>query len=95
VSALVREAPLSAEKLAFAWREAVGPAIARATVAVLSADGCLDVQAASEAWRREIVRSEALIRVKLEACLGGGGVRSLRVTAPASEPKPRRRRSRG
>ena len=91
VAPLVRQAPFTPEKLTFAWRAAVGPTMDRASVVSLGEGGRLDVRAATEAWRREIERSEALIRDRLAAWLGDGVVRSVRVTAPEVERKPRRR----
>ena len=43
VAEVIRKAPLTDEKVAFAWRLAVGPAIAKATTVRLAADGTLYV----------------------------------------------------
>ena len=69
VADLVRRAPLSPEKVAFAWRSAVGPAIDRATVIELR-DRVLHVRARDAAWQREVERSAALIRSRLDTLLG-------------------------
>ena len=50
VAEVIRKAPLTDEKVAFAWRLAVGPAIAKATTVRLDADGTLYVTAESQAW---------------------------------------------
>lgn len=87
LAAIVRKAPLSEEKVGFAWRTAVGPAVAGATSVVL--DGAtLRVCAREHAWQREIERSAATIRTRLDDLLGSGVVRYLDVTvAAAAEPR--------
>jgi hypothetical protein len=69
LAALVRQAPLTPEKVAFAWRSAVGPAIDSATVIQLR-DRVLYVRARDAAWQREVERSAALIRSRLDTLLG-------------------------
>jgi Dna[CI] antecedent, DciA len=78
VAAIVRRAPLTPEKVAFAWRSVVGPAIDHAT-AVEWSDGVLRVRARDAAWRREVERSAALIRTRLETLLGDRVVRYIEV----------------
>jgi hypothetical protein len=79
LSAVLRRAPLTPEKVAFAWRTAVGASVNRATSVVL--DGhTLRVTARDAQWRREIEHSAGLIRARLEALLGAGVVRGLDVT---------------
>jgi hypothetical protein len=78
VAALVRKAPLSTEKVAFAWRSAVGPAMDQAT-SVECVGGVLRVRARDEAWQREVERSAALIRSRLDRLLGERVVRYLDV----------------
>ncbi len=75
---ILRQAPLTDEKVAFAWRAAVGPAIDRGTTVSLR-DGVLRVVVREQAWGREVERSDALIRARLEALLGRGVVRVLQV----------------
>jgi hypothetical protein len=75
---ILRKAPLSDEKVAFAWRSAVGPAIDRGTSVTLD-DGVLRVVVKEAAWGREVKRSEALIRARLDALLGGGIVRTIEI----------------
>ena len=88
LAAIVRKAPLTEEKVAFAWRTAVGGAVAGATDVLL--DGTtLRVRARERAWQREIERSAATIRTRLEDLLGPGVVRYLDVTVAAAE-EPRR-----
>jgi predicted nucleic acid-binding Zn ribbon protein len=75
----LRKAPLSDEKVALAWRIAVGPAMDHASRVVLD-DGVLLVSVSRAEWQREIRRSSSLIRSRLEAFLGDGVVRSLKVS---------------
>lgn len=88
LAAIVRKAPLTNEKVGFAWRTAVGAAVAGATDVLL--DGTtLRVATRDRAWQREIERSAATIRTRLEDLLGPGVVRYLDVTvAAAAEPRP-------
>lgn len=75
---VLRKAPLSPEKVAFAWRTAVGPAVDRVTAVRL--DGhVLRVRTDSAHWRREVEHSAGLIRARMEALLGEGVVRTLDV----------------
>jgi hypothetical protein len=67
---VIRPAPLCAEKVEFAWRTAVGPAVSRATAVRLDEHGVLIVSAQDAQWRREVGRSLGLIRSRLEALLG-------------------------
>jgi hypothetical protein len=78
VAEIVRKAPLTAEKVAFAWRSVVGPAINQAT-SVEWCDGVLRVRAKDGAWQREVERSAALIRSRLDALLGERVVRYIDV----------------
>ncbi len=75
---IIRKAPLSAEKVDFAWRSAVGSAIQRATTVRLDDDGVLHVTAANAQWAREVRRSSKLILRRLETLLGPDVVRKLR-----------------
>lgn len=79
LAAVLRKAPLSTEKVAFAWRTAVGPSVDRVTRVEL--DGTtLRVHARDAQWRREIEHSAGVIRARLDALLGSGIVRGLDVT---------------
>lgn len=91
LATILRKAPLSPDKVAFAWRSAVGPAVDQATTVVLK-DTVLCVTAKDAAWRREIQRSLPLIRARLDALLGEDTIRSVEVSGGA--PAPRRRLSR-
>ena len=84
LAAILRKAPLTRDKVAFAWRSAVGVAVDNATAIELR-DGVLHVRAKDTAWQREIERSAAMIRSRLDALLGADVVRYLDVTA-ASAP---------
>jgi len=75
---LLRAAPLSPGKVAFAWRTAVGPAIERGTSVRLD-DRILLVDAASPQWRREIARSSSIILARLQALLGTDVVERLEI----------------
>jgi hypothetical protein len=77
---VLRRAPLTPEKVAFSWRTAVGPAVDRVTTVELH-DGVLYVRARDAAWRREIERSAALIRVRLDGLLGDRVVGRIEVAA--------------
>jgi hypothetical protein len=67
---IVRRQPTTPEKVDFAWRTAVGPAVARASTASLEPDGTLVIHASDERWQREIQQSLSLVRSRLEALLG-------------------------
>ena len=75
---ILRKAPLTDDKVAFAWRSAVGPAIDRGTTVALH-DGVLQVTAKEPAWGREVERSQSLIHARLDALLGAGVVRAITV----------------
>lgn len=76
---VVRKAPLCAEKVEFAWRSAVGPALDRVTKIRLDDDGVLHVIATDAHWAREVKRSSKLIKARLEPMLGAGIVRRIQV----------------
>jgi hypothetical protein len=73
LAACLRRAPLSPEKVAFAWRTAVGAAVDRACTIELRG-ATLAVAVKSDEWRLELARSDALIRSRLDAVLGPGVV---------------------
>ena len=75
---VLRKAPLTPEKIAFAWRTAVGPAVDRVTSIELKGR-VLHVRAKDASWQREVERSAALIRTRLAVLLGDGIVRGLDV----------------
>ena len=69
LASILRHAPLTPEKVAFSWRTAVGPAVDKVTAVELH-DGVLYVRARDAAWQREVERSAALIRSRLDGLLG-------------------------
>ncbi len=75
---LLRDAPLSAGKVSFAWRAAVGPAVGRET-AVRLESGTLIVDAATAHWAREIRRSSSIILDRLQKLLGPDAVTAISV----------------
>ena len=78
VAALLRKAPLSDEKVAFAWRPAVGATVDRVT-SVSFKDGILRVQVKDAAWQRELEKAAGIVRQRLNAILGDGVVRGIDV----------------
>ena len=78
---ILRKAPLTDDKVAFAWRSSVGPAIDRGTTVSLR-EGVLQVTVREAAWGREVKRSEALIRARLDSLLGRDVVRAISVVVP-------------
>jgi hypothetical protein len=70
---LLRNAPLSQGKVAFAWRAAVGPALERVTSVFLE-NSTLIVETATVQWSREVHRSTPVIMRRLDALLGAGAV---------------------
>ena len=72
---IVRRQPTTPEKVDFAWRTAVGPAVARATSASLDAEGTLVIVATDARWRHEIEKSLSVVRPRLETLLGDAMVR--------------------
>ena len=88
---IISKAPLNPEKVAFAWRAAVGPTLAGATDVVLD-QGTLRVQARDRAWQRELQRANATIRARLDDLLGAGVVRALDITSAVAPAAERRRR---
>lgn len=75
---LLRAAPLSDGKVAFAWRTAVGPALERATTARMEGR-VLVVEAAGPQWTREIERSRDVILARVRSLLGTSVVARLDV----------------
>jgi predicted nucleic acid-binding Zn ribbon protein len=67
---LVRKQPTTPAKVEFAWRTAVGPAVARASTVALDADGTLVVTADDRRWSHEIGQSLPLVRSRLDVLLG-------------------------
>ena len=78
LAVILRNAPLTPEKVALAWRAAVGPAVDKATSVELQ-DEVLRVRAKDAAWRREVERSSPLILARLQTLLGKDVVRFIDV----------------
>jgi len=78
VASLLREAPLSDGKVAFAWKVAVGPAMDRATAIKLEGTLLL-IDVANEQWAREIRRSSGVILSRLSTLLGRDTVTEIKV----------------
>jgi hypothetical protein len=75
---ILRKVPLTDDKVAFAWRSSVGPALDRGTTVNLR-NGVLQVTAREAAWGREVQRSEARSRARLDSLLGRNVVRAISV----------------
>ena len=67
---VVRQMPLSPEKVAFAWRIAVGPALARSTSVRLDEHGTLHVSTNGAAWTAAVKSASSLIQSRLDDSLG-------------------------
>ena len=78
LAAILRKAPLSDDKIAFAWRLAVGPALDKATT-LSYRHGILQVRAKDATWQREVERAAGVVRHRLDAILGAGVVKSIEV----------------
>jgi predicted nucleic acid-binding Zn ribbon protein len=74
---VLKKAPLCPEKVEFAWRAAVGPAMARVTRVSLDHAGVLHVTSSEPHWATEVKRSSKLILARLETMLGADVVRKL------------------
>lgn len=82
VAAAVRAAPLTPEKVQFAWRTAAGAAIARATEVTLRDDGTLVVRCIDAAWADAIGRMRGQLQRQLAPYLGDDTIRHVVVTRP-------------
>ena len=90
VARIVRPAPLSTEKVLFAWRMAVGPAIARVSRVALSGDRALVATLEDARWRPELDRSADIILVRLQQLLGDDIVERMEVHSPIPTGSRRR-----
>ncbi len=77
VAEVIRKAPLTPEKVAFAWRLAVGPAIDKSTTVRLADNGTLYVRAETPAWLAAVRKSTSLIQIRLADLLGEDTVKRL------------------
>ena len=75
---IVRQAPLSAGKVDFAWRSAVGTAMARVSNVRLEGSVLL-VEAQTKQWAAAIMRSTPVILGRLQAMRGADTVREIRL----------------
>ena len=74
---LLAHAPLTPEKIEFAWRTVVGPAMARATRVQLLESGTLLVRVEDANWRRAVEGAFPLILPRLKPLVGDSVVRRL------------------
>lgn len=91
IASIVRPAPLSIEKVMFAWRVSVGPALARLTRVTLGDDGVMNVVVEDGRWTKELERSSRTILGRLQDLLGSDEVRQIEITCPTSPRSGRRR----
>ena len=91
IARIVGPAPLSIEKVMFAWRVSVGPALARLTRVTLGHDGVMNVVVEDGRWVRELERSSSTILERLRELLGAEEVRRIEITCPVSPRSDRRR----
>jgi len=89
LSSLFQRGTLTQAKLEAAWRIAVGSALSKASAVRLGDAGTIEASAADHHWRRELERSSAVIRERLNGMLGEGTVTRL-VLADGSAPRHRR-----
>jgi predicted nucleic acid-binding Zn ribbon protein len=75
---LMRGTPLSAGKIDFAWRVAVGSAVERVTSVRLEGR-VLFVDVTSTAWAREVSRSSPVILARLQTLIGKETIASITV----------------
>ena len=85
----IRQAPLTPEKIDFAWRAAGGAAIARVTQVTLAEGGVLKVQAQDPQWAKEVHRLRHDLVRQLEPWLGSGVVAKIEIAGGAAR-RPRR-----
>lgn len=78
---ILRNAPLTPEKVSFAWRVAVGPAIDRISSVKLGDGGVLLVIISDTRWPTAIERSSPLILQRLTSLLGPGVVTRIQTAA--------------
>jgi predicted nucleic acid-binding Zn ribbon protein len=75
---MVRQAPLSAGKVDFAWRTAVGAPMARVTAVCLE-EGTLLVETQSAQWSAAVMRASPMILSRLRSMLGDDAVHNIRL----------------
>jgi len=82
---LLRNGPMSQEKLECAWQAAVGPAIARVTTVRWKNDSLVEVATSDDAWRRELKRSLPEIAARLRELVGNDRVAVVRLARRAGD----------
>jgi predicted nucleic acid-binding Zn ribbon protein len=80
IAHIVRQAPLSTGKVDFAWRSAVGAAMARVSAVRLEGTVLL-VEARNAQWASAIMRASPVILSRLQAVLGPETVGEIRLRA--------------
>jgi len=80
---LLRQVPMSPQKVGLAWGAAVGRALERVTRVRIEGN-ILVVEARSAQWVREITRASPLILQRLHAYLGPDAVAGIEVRANAN-----------
>jgi predicted nucleic acid-binding Zn ribbon protein len=83
---LLRGSPNSDGKVTFAWKAAVGPAIARVTHVKLEHNVLL-VETAGGSWSREVMRSSPIILKRLQSLLGVDAVTRIEVCRTDGRPQ--------
>jgi predicted nucleic acid-binding Zn ribbon protein len=91
VALLVRPAPLSPEKVLFAWRASVGPAVSRVTRVRLAGAGVLEVVVDDDRFGDELARSAPVVLSRVQALLGPDTVGRLELKRPERSTGRRRR----
>lgn len=71
--------PLSRAKVAFAWKIAAGPALARAASPELREDGTLVLRARTAAWLKELRHARPILRERLQGLLGATTVKQIAI----------------
>jgi hypothetical protein len=93
VARLVRPSPMTPEKIAFAWRAAVGPAVSRVTrVRLTGLLGVLEVSVDDDRFGDELARSAPVVLRRLQDLLGPDAICRIELHRPG---KPANRRRRG
>lgn len=77
---IIRRQPDSAERTAFAWSVAVGPALARVT-SVEIRNRNLIVSARDAQWARELERSRETILLRVQHLLGKDTIKGMYINA--------------
>lgn len=78
VTRVISQAPLTPEKVDFAWSYAVGPALSKVTTVTLTGK-ILRVTTQGAAWQREVEKAAAIIRTRMARLLGEGVVAGFEV----------------